>query len=164
MGKTFVRVDDRLIHGQTVVAWCPTLGIAEIIAVDDTSAKNPMLKSILTMGVPSKYKTKIVTREEAKQLLQESSDKSRLLIVKFPSVLKDLEEEMDNVEQIVLGNLAKRDDTIHKVGGATGIFYLSEDDVEFLDKLNKKKMKVSFHQLPSTQEISWDSFMKNIKK
>ena len=68
MGKLYVRVDDRLIHGQTIVAWCPTLGIQEIIAVDDVSAANPMLKSILTMGVPKNYKTGIVTTQEAKEL------------------------------------------------------------------------------------------------
>ena len=45
MGKLYVRVDDRLIHGQTIVAWCPTLRIEEIIAVDDASAQNPVLKS-----------------------------------------------------------------------------------------------------------------------
>ena len=65
MGKVYVRVDDRLIHGQTIVAWCPTLGIQEIIAVDDASAQNPMLKSILTMGVPKNYVTNIVTTAEA---------------------------------------------------------------------------------------------------
>ena len=34
MADLYVRVDDRLIHGQTIVAWCPLLGIKEIIAVD----------------------------------------------------------------------------------------------------------------------------------
>ena len=72
MGKVYVRVDDRLIHGQTIVAWCPTLGIEEIIAIDDVSAQNPMLKSILTMGVPKNYKTNIVTTAEANELLKQS--------------------------------------------------------------------------------------------
>ena len=164
MGKTYVRIDDRLIHGQTILAWCPTLGISEIIAVDDISAKNPMLKTILTMGVPSKYKTNIVTREEAKSLLSKDQSVNRLLIVKSPSVLADLEEVLGGVERIILGNLAKRDDTIHKVSGATGIFYLSNDDVDLLDRLNRKGFSISFHQLPSTQETSWTSFMKSIKK
>ena len=88
MGKLYVRVDDRLIHGQTIVAWCPTLGIQEIIGVDDVSAANPMLKSILTMGVPKNYKTGIVTTQEAKELLAAGSDKTRLLIVKFPQKLE----------------------------------------------------------------------------
>jgi len=164
MGKIYVRVDDRLIHGQTILAWCPTLGISEIIAVDDVSAKNPMLKTILTMGVPSKYKTNIVTREEAKNLLSTDQSANRLLIVKSPSVLADLEEVLGGVESIILGNLAKRDDTIHKVSGATGIFYLSNDDVDLLDRLNQKGFSISFHQLPSTQETSWTSFMKSTKK
>lgn len=70
MADLYVRVDDRLIHGQTIVAWCPLLGIKEIIAVDDVSAQNPMLKTIMTMGVPGTYKTNIVTREEANTLLK----------------------------------------------------------------------------------------------
>lgn len=164
MGKTYLRIDDRLIHGQTIVAWCPTLNISEIIAVDDTSAKNPMLKSILTMGVPSKYKTKIVTKEEARELLMQDVVNNRLLIFKTPSILSDLNDALGGVERIILGNLAKRSDTIHKVNGATGIFYLSDDDVSLLDNLHNNGYKISFHQLPNTQEITWSSFMTTIKK
>ena len=119
MGKLYVRVDDRLIHGQTIVAWCPTLGIQEIIAVDDVSAANPMLKSILTMGVPKNYKTGIVTTQEAKKLLGEGSDKTRLLIVKFPQKLEELRQEILGCEKLILGNLAKRPDTVHKVSSTS---------------------------------------------
>lgn len=163
MSKTYVRVDDRLIHGQTVIAWCPTLSIKEIIAIDDESAKNPMLKSIMTMGVPSSYKTHIVTTEEAKQILAQEGSGNRLVIVKFPTKLTDIEAEITNAESIVLGNLAKRSDTIHKVSGATGIFYLSEQDVEIIDGLVSKGMDVYFHQLPSTSKTSWESFKKSIR-
>ncbi|MDD4569267.1 MAG: PTS sugar transporter subunit IIB [Tepidanaerobacteraceae bacterium] len=163
MGKVYIRVDDRLIHGQTIIAWCPTLGIQEIIAVDDESIKNPMLKSILTMGVPSKYKTNIVSTEEAKILLRSRSDRNRLIIVKQPSKLKELEESISCCEQIILGNLAKRQDTIYKVSGATGIFYLSESDISLLDSIAAKNIKVTFQQLPSTAETSWSSFKQSIK-
>ena len=76
MGKTYVRVDDRLIHGQTIVAWAPTLGIQEIVGVDDVSAKNAMLKSIMTMSVPKTYKTHIVTTDEAKTILEKETEKT----------------------------------------------------------------------------------------
>ena len=72
MGKTYVRVDDRLIHGQTIVAWCPTLNIKQIIAIDDVSAANPMLKSILAMSVPNIYDTHIGATQEALALLTEA--------------------------------------------------------------------------------------------
>lgn len=160
MAKTYVRVDDRLIHGQTIVAWCPTLSINEIIAIDDESAKNPMLKSIMTMGVPSTYKTHIVTTEEAKKILAQESCCNRLVIVKMPSKLPVIEAEIANAELIILGNIAKRDDTIHKVSGATGIFYLSDNDVATIDALVSKGIEVCFQQLPNTAKISWGSFKK----
>lgn len=158
MGKLYVRVDDRLIHGQTIVAWCPTLGIQEIIAVDDVSAANPMLKSILTMGVPKNYKTSIVTIQEAKKLLREGSDQTRLLIVKFSQKLQELKEEIAGCERLILGNLAKRPETVHKVSGATGIFYLSDSDVEILDGLAQSGIDIVFHQLPTSAKTAWKDF------
>ncbi len=161
MAKTFVRIDDRLIHGQTIVAWCPMLSIQEIIAIDDESAKNPLLKSIMTMGAPSMYKTSIVTTEEAKEILSIESDRNRLLIMRFPNKLAEIKDEIMGCESIVLGNIAKRADTIHKVSGATGIFYLSENDVEILDDLNAKGMEIYFQQLPSTSKTNWAMFKNN---
>jgi mannose/fructose/N-acetylgalactosamine-specific phosphotransferase system component IIB len=162
MAKTYVRVDDRLIHGQTILAWCPTLSIKEIIAIDDESAKNPMLKSIMTMGVPSAYKTYIVTTEEAKEILSQDSDNNRLVIVKFPGKLPAIEDEITDSEMIILGNIAKREDTIHKLSGATGIFYLSDDDVKVIDGFAEKGINIFFHQLPNTTKISWETFRKSI--
>lgn len=158
MGKVYVRVDDRLIHGQTIVAWCPTLGIQEIIAVDDVSAQNPMLKSILTMGVPKIYKTNIVTTEEAKKLLEKESEKNRLVIVKYPEKLSEIAEQIRGCEQLILGNIAKREDTVHKVSGATGIFYLSDSDVKILDDLAGTGMDIVFHQLPNAAKVTWKTF------
>lgn len=162
MAKTYVRVDDRLIHGQTIIAWCPTLSIKEIIAIDDESAKNPMLKSIMKMGVPATYKTNIVTTEEAKQLLAQEGSGNRLVIVRLPSKLLDIEIEIADAELVILGNIAKREDTIHKVGGATSIFYLSDNDVTIIDSLVAKGIEVCFQQLPSTTKTSWASFKKSI--
>jgi len=162
MGKTYVRIDDRLIHGQTIVAWCPTLSIKEIIAIDDESAKNPTLKSIMKMGVPSSYVTHIVTTEEARQLLQQESGNNRLVIVKLPEKLPDIEEGIVKAEAIILGNIAKREDTIHKVSGATGIFYLSDSDVAIIDSFVSKGMSVYFQQLPSTAKTNWETFKKSL--
>lgn len=135
MSETYVRVDDRLIHGQTIVAWCPTLGIKQIIAIDDVSASNPMLRSILAMSVPKIYDTHIVTVEEARELLQTPCQRNRLVIVKFPEKLMEIQQEIAGCEQIYLGNIAKRADTNHQMTGETGIFYLSDQDVANLNTL-----------------------------
>jgi mannose/fructose/N-acetylgalactosamine-specific phosphotransferase system component IIB len=163
MGKVYVRVDDRLIHGQTIVAWCPTLGIKELIGIDDESAKNPTIKSIMKMSVPSSYKTDIVTTEEANVLLKQAKNDNRLVIVKFPGKLLHIAEAIKGCEFIMLGNISKRPGSVHKLGGATGIFYLSDQDVKDIDGLVKQGFTVNFQQLPNTVKTSWDSFRKTIK-
>lgn len=162
MADLYVRIDDRLIHGQTIVAWCPTLQIKEIIAVDDVSAANAMLKTIMTMGVPGTYKTHIVTTQEAKELLKTPGSGNRLVIVKQPGGLADLEEEISGAKAIMLGNLAKKEDSVHKLDGATGIFYLGSRDVEILDRFYEKGLDVFFHQLPTSAKTTWEAFKKTI--
>lgn len=162
MADLYVRIDDRLIHGQTIVAWCPTLQIKEIVAVDDVSAKNPMLKTIMTMGVPGTYKTHIVTTEEAKAILKTPGGGNRLVIVKQPEILNLLKEEVEEAKAIMLGNLAKKDDSAHKLDGATGIFYLSNRDVEILDEFSKMGLDVYFHQLPTSAKTTWEAFKKTV--
>ncbi len=162
MGKLYIRVDDRLIHGQTIVAWCPTLSIREIIGVDDFTAKNPMLKTIVTMSVPKSYAIDVVTVEQAKKLVGQDSENNRLLIVKFPSQVYELKEDIKECEMIILGNMAKREDTVHQLTGATGIFYLSDQDVKELSELVDEGFNVIFQQLPNTNAVDWESFRKSL--
>ena len=162
MGKLYVRVDDRLIHGQTIVAWCPTLKIDEIIAIDDVSAKNPMLKSILTMSVPKNYKADIVTTDEAKEMLAKESDSNRLVIVKYPELLTKIKDQIRSAECIYLGNLAKRADTNQQMSGATGIFFLSDRDIEEINALVDEGFKVTFHQLPNAAGKEWSEFTRTL--
>ena len=58
--------------------------------------------------------------------------------------------------------MAKRPDTIHKVSGATGIFYLSDADVKLLDELAAKGTDVVFHQLPNVSKVTWKAFKETL--
>ena len=82
MAKTIIRVDDRLIHGQISVAWAQTLSTKEIIAIDDVTASNKMLQTIMLAGVSKAYNPKIITFEEAYEYLKKEIDGNRLVIVR----------------------------------------------------------------------------------
>ena len=62
----------------------------------------------------------------------------------------------------MLGNLAKKEDSRHKLDGATGIFYLSDRDVEILDGFAAGGLDVFFHQLPTSARTTWEAFKKTI--
>ncbi|MDO5564189.1 MAG: PTS sugar transporter subunit IIB [Eubacteriales bacterium] len=162
MAKTYIRVDDRLIHGQTIVAWCPTLSINEIIAIDDISASDSMLKNILTMGVPKEYNANILTIDEAKEKIKEESNNNRLIIVKSIEKLIEIKNVINNTFEIFLGNMSKRDDTNHQIKEATGIFYLSDKDIEDVNILVKDGFKVIFQQLPNKEGKKWEEGIKKI--
>lgn len=153
----FLRIDDRLIHGQTIVAWCPVLSIKKIVALDDVSAKNPMLKSIMTMGVPKQYHTSIITKEEFRPLMDVPSVENELVILKSVSDLNLIQDCIGQFKEVVLGNLAKRDGATVNMQIATGIFYLSTEDIELLEKLSKN-VQIYFQQLPTTTKVRWEDF------
>ena len=45
MAVSFIRVDDRMIHGQTCTRWALEYPCDGLIAVNNTAAKNPVLKA-----------------------------------------------------------------------------------------------------------------------
>lgn len=164
MGKLYVRVDDRLIHGQIVTSWCHTLAIRQIIAVDDELAQNPMLQSIMTMGVPAQYSPQILTIENAKVLLQQESEKNRLLIVRFCNILAPLREQLKNAEHINLGNSSKLPDTVYQFArGAGWYIYLSQADADLLRAMVEEDgVTVISQQLPQEKKIDWQAMKKEL--
>lgn len=158
MGKLYIRVDDRLIHGQIVTAWSGTLSVGEIIAVDDELAANPMLQSIMVMGVPAQYNPRIVTVEQAKELLGRPLDKNRLVITRFSHVLGQLRDELRDCEHINLGNCSRLADSVYKIPSGQGRFvYLSQADREALDALEADGVQVICQLLPSDKRRTWES-------
>ncbi len=159
MANTYIRVDDRLIHGQIVTAWVKTLEIKRILAIDDTIAKNTMMKSIVTMGVPKHIEAKIVTEEEAKRYLQEASDRNTLVIVRFARDLKTLFDVLKDASVLNIGNCSKQDNaklTLSGLGVGQTIS-LSEEDIETLDIFDNQGVEVVIQQLPSDKITHWKS-------
>ena len=164
MGKLYVRVDDRLIHGQIVTAWCQTLGIEQIIAVDDELANNPMLQSIMTMGVPAHYNPKIVTIENARALLQQEYDNTLLVIVRFCKTLGSMRDEIKNAENINLGNSSKIPESVFQLARGVGWYiYLSQADAELLNLLVEEDGATVFsQQMPQEKLLNWPDMKKEL--
>nr|WP_319488926.1 PTS sugar transporter subunit IIB [uncultured Caproiciproducens sp.] len=161
MGKVYVRIDDRLIHGQIMAAWCNYLDVTEIVGIDDKTANNQMLKQIMTMSVPKKYQCSIITIAEAKEKLNQETSGNRLVILRFPEKLEELREELKGAEMIIIGNVAKKPDSKYEASSGTSIFFLTEKDVEVLNAFSQGGMKVIFRTVPTSSEKSWEGFMKS---
>lgn len=163
MGKNFLRIDDRLIHGQIVTAWCNTLKIGEIIAIDDSLAQNPMLQSIMVMGVPKQYHPSIVTAAQAKELLRTETAKNRLVITRFAKNIAELEEFYPTFEHINLGNCSKQDNTAYTLpSGAGRNLSLTEEDMRVLNEAAVLGCKIICQLLPTDKMRTWAQMTSNI--
>ena len=88
---TFVRIDDRMIHGQTCTRWAVEYPCDGLIAVNDAAATNPVLKAAYKGAAPDK-KTFVWTMEHFLEKRQQvlDSDTRYFLITKNPLDMKHI--------------------------------------------------------------------------
>lgn len=164
MAKTYIRVDDRLIHGQIIVSWCGVLNIKEIIAVDNETASNQMLRQIMQMGVPKIYKTLIITVDEANEILNTNQNHNRLIIVRSPKILPLIINNINNLDTIYLGNIQKQEDSIYNLStGAGGVLFFSNSDIQILDNLFENGFNIIAQMVPQTSLKTYEQLRKNFK-
>ena len=164
MGQNYLRIDDRLIHGQIVTAWCGHLKIREIVAIDDALAANPMLQSIMLMGIPKQYKSHVVTMAQAKEIFAQEAEGNRLFVTRLPQDLKQLREELKGCELVIIGNAAKRADTKYNLTkGGGSVFFASDEDVALFDEIAADGVKLVYQTVPKSPAKDWPELRKGIK-
>ncbi|PKM72279.1 MAG: PTS mannose/fructose/sorbose transporter subunit IIB [Firmicutes bacterium HGW-Firmicutes-16] len=164
MGKDYLRIDDRLIHGQIVTAWCRALEIKEIVAIDDKLASNPTLQSIMMMGIPSNYRHHVVTFDQARKIFAEQGEGNRLFVTRMPQDLANLREELLKCDTVFIGNAAKRPETkFNLTKGGGGVFFASVEDVKLFDELCEAGIKLIAQTVPNTSARPWPEVRKSIK-
>lgn len=161
MSKLYVRIDDRLIHGQIVTAWTKSLGIQRILAIDDVMSKNPMMKSIMTMGVAKHIEANIIALDEVQEYLEDMS-KTTLLIIRFCKDLKELSQFITHAEHINIGNCSKQANATltYRGIGVGQIISLTQDDIEALDLCGNLGITIISQQIPTERQITWDEIKK----
>lgn len=65
----FVRIDDRLIHGQVIMGWVPHLRPKRIVVVSASAASDPTAEAVMAMGVPEEIDFRLVLPEEAEEAI-----------------------------------------------------------------------------------------------
>ena len=61
----FVRIDDRLIHGQVVEGWLPYLKPHAVVVVSDAAAGDPVQEALMSLALPASYDLYITTSAKA---------------------------------------------------------------------------------------------------
>lgn len=156
---SFVRIDDRMIHGQTVTRWAVEYPCDGIIAVNDAAASNPVLKSAYKSAAPDK-KTFVWTMahflEKRDQVL--NSNTRYFLITKNPldmkKILVDEGFVPSDVKTVIVGPCNDRPGTV-KLGNNQSI---TQEEAQALEEISKAGYEIDFRLIPDKAIGTWDKF------
>jgi len=87
------RVDDRLIHGQVVIAWGHRLNPRRIWVVDDASAANEWERELLSTAAPGVEVRVLTVQEAASRYADEASSSGNAFLI-----VRDLKTALGLVE------------------------------------------------------------------
>ena len=155
---SFVRVDDRMIHGQTVTRWSLEYPCTGLIAVNDAAAKNPVLKGAYKSASDKKTFVWGVDEFIAKSKKVIESKDNYFLITKNPvdmkKILVDAGFVPSNVKTVIIGPCNDRPGAV-KLGNNQSI---TQEEAEALEKIWKKGYTVTFALVRETAIGEWPKF------
>ena len=146
---TFIRSDDRLIHGQCQTKIIPMNKINRVIGVDDPTANNPMLKRIFEMAAPSGVKVTVHTFEDALTPIGKCivNDKRTLIIARRPSTLQKIYEKYPELKSVDLdvANIPKEGEEGFLIRRDT---WVDPQQLEAFKQLDAMGVNIYFQQFP----------------
>jgi mannose/fructose/N-acetylgalactosamine-specific phosphotransferase system component IIB len=148
---TLVRVDDRLIHGQVVIAWGARLVPQRIWVVDDVSAANAWERDLLASGAPG-VDVRVVTVEEAAAgwATETTAAGGAFLILRDLRTAWALVEAGARFPVLNLGGL-------HYAPGKTKVneyVYLDDDDRAIARRLIGAGMRLEVQDVPASRAMT----------
>lgn len=157
MSVSFIRVDDRMIHGQTCTRWALEYPCDGLIAVNNAAAKNSVLKAAYKSA--SGKKTFVWSLDEFQEKCQkvlESKD-NYFLITKNPIDMEKILVQQGfkpGINTVIIGPCNDRPGTT-KLGNNQSI---TQEEAQALENIYKAGYNVEFALLKEEAIGNWTKF------
>lgn len=144
MEVVLYRIDERLIHGQVMVAWISKTGANSVVIVDANFAKDEFMKQVFQLAAPSGIKVDVTDVSEFRKMAGSSDSRKAIVLFKGPGeALNALCEDVP-VAELIVGNVA----TTAGRSKYTKYAYLSDEEKEMLSELQRLGWAVNMQLLP----------------
>lgn len=155
MAISFIRIDDRVVHGQITTRWSKEYKCDGIVAVNDSIAKNPVLVSAFKASIDKSVF--IFTYDEflEKQEKIRESAKNYFLITKEPKmlakILVDAKFDTQGIKTVVVGPQNDRPGTT-EIGKNQSIL---PDEAEAFEQIHQAGYEIVFALVPEVKAGTW---------
>lgn len=162
MGVIAIRIDERLIHGQVATLWQGVWNCNRIMIIDEKSANDPVLKSVLRIACPGAVRLSVLEASTAaKNLLSGKYGNEKIVIVtKTPgNVVALMEAGFKPDCDITVGNMSNGENK-KKV---TNNIAVTDQDITDFDTLNAKGCHLVKQLVPTEAASDLMPLLDNIK-
>lgn len=106
-GIVLTRIDDRLIHGQVMTSWLNFTSANKIMVIDDQSAADPFMKTVLKNAVPGNVGLGVFTAQKAAARLKKGfkPEDKVIILVKYPRTILSLMEQGIAFDYLNIGGM-----------------------------------------------------------
>lgn len=163
MPISFVRIDDRVLHGQIVTRWSKLKPCKGILIVDDNIVNDKFQKKIFLNSAPAGIKVGIFSVQEGKDRIAKAQSVANgyFLICKTPRTLVDLKKIGADFGEIVnVGPMSSRPNAL-TVGRNCSV---TDDEILAFQELSDMGITLEFQLIPDNSAISWSTIKDKIDK
>lgn len=159
-----IRVDSRLIHGQTANLWHGYWGCDRFMVIDDETAHDANMKSIMRLAAPPGVKVSIIDQETAIKYLLEPNhygNEKITIIVKYLEPIKALIENNIPFDcEVIVGQMLMGEGREVGVGlEVAKHIRCSQRDIELFHWLDDHGVRLYTQVTP---QMNRDEFMKQL--
>lgn len=163
MKIVLARIDNRLIHGQILESWVPTLKANCIIVANDEVAQAVMQKILMVAAVPRGIRVIIETVDAVAALFKTDELKGSRVLLLFASA-GDARRAIDSgvpAKKLNLGNMHAGSGKLQ----CSCTIFLDPEDVSDLQEIEKSGVRITSQCVPSERSVEWTKMLlKTTKK
>lgn len=154
----FIRVDDRLIHGQVQTSWISLSRAKNILVIDDDVSNDDVAKQILKFATPNGMKLKVLSIAEGYDFWQKAQLSSNNIMVLFKTIssVYKLAKMGVKFDEVMVGPSSYKERSIEIIQST----YFSEQEIEDTKKLDELGVKIFFQHTPEQKKIYYQDIRK----
>lgn len=157
----FVRIDDRLIHGQVATVWVKEVGCNKIIVGSDEVAADQLRKTLLLQVAPPGVKAYVLPIAKAIEAYKNPKydDFKTLFLFTNPTDVLRMVEGGVGIQSVNVGGMCFKEGKVM----ITGAVAVDQADVEAFKKLHERGIELEVRKVASDSKVPLMSKLASVK-
>lgn len=152
------RIDDRLIHGQVVMAWVRQTKGNRIVIVDDPLSRDAFMQKVFRAAAPPSIRVEILATAAARELLAGEPERGErvIVLVKAPCTIEELMNGGIALGPVILGGMGSNRSRTKFYKDISA----SEEEVGCIRRILQKGGSMQYQRVPDECPVDVGTILK----